>query len=134
MLNFQVTPTLVALATPKPKKEPEDFEQYENPYDLPREYRKIKSVGYQNLATPKKSDKPPTKDDTDPFKISPNALKCKTTEETKKLAVPKPDQSEAPKVIAISKAALKKLKPDKEQYFAKLATPRQQQWSKLCNL
>lgn len=127
MLEFEPTPNLVALATPKVPPEAPDFEQYQNPFDIPRDYRKIKTAGYKTLASPKNPRKRFVKAEQkeETFEISPNALKCKPSEGTKQLAVPKKDLSEPPRPgFIISKAALKKLKPDKEQYFAKLATAR----------
>lgn len=115
------------MSTPKVQPEEEEFEPYQNPYDIPREYRKVKTAGYKELANPKNPRKRFQKGDnkSETFDVSPNALKYKLSEETKKLSAPKADRSEPPRPgFVVSKAALKKLKPDKEEYYAKLATPR----------
>lgn len=126
-LEFEPTPNIVALSQPKVMPEPTDFELYQNPYDVPREYRKIKTAGYQALSTPRNPRKRYIKGDNGPdtFEVSPNALKYKPSEMTTNLAKPKDDRGETPRPgFTVSKAALKKLKPDKEKYFATLATPK----------
>lgn len=128
-LEFEITPNLQALANPITRPEPAGFEPYENPYEVPREYRKIKTVGYKALATPRSTRKRFVKGDnvSEKFEVSTNALKYKPTDVVKKLAEPKRDISQPPRAgFAVSKAALKKLKPDKEKYYAKLASPRKQ--------
>lgn len=131
VLTFDITPRLLQLTTPfKPPVEDEP-EMYQNPFDVPREFRKVTSKGVSALATPKptRSRKRFVKGDNASlvFAVSPNALKAKPSAITKKLAEPKKNMQEGPRAnpFAVSKAAVSKkpLPKEKALYYAKLATP-----------
>lgn len=96
-------------------------------YIPPARYRRIKSVGYKKLATPKtlrtKFVRPATTNDI--FPISPFALKYKPSANIKKMAKPKKDYGERPRLTAfqVPKTALLKLSKAKQTYYAQMAMP-----------
>lgn len=125
--RYDATPNVCALAVPKKEFTPEEEDMtYENPYDIPREYRNVKTFGTKKLAEPKSTRKKFLKGDNASvvFVISPNALKCKPSEYTTKLAEARKDLSEGENnnAFSVKPAALKKLNKVKNDYYSKLAT------------
>lgn len=98
-------------------------------YIPPARYRRIKSMGYKKLATPKsgrtrvKFVRPATTNDI--FPISPFALKYKPSANIKKMAKPKKDYGERPRANAfqVPKKALSKLSKAKQTYYTEMAMP-----------
>lgn len=131
VLNFDITPRLLKLTTPFKEPVEDEPEMYENPFEIPREYRNVKSTGLTALAAPRssRSRKRFVKGDNASvvFDVSKAAMKAKPSEKTKKLAEPKKNMQEEPKAnpFGVSKAAASKkpLAKDKSEYYAKLATP-----------
>lgn len=108
----------------------EPVEMYTNPYDIPRQLQKIKSVGLAKLMLARYSRKKYVKAENASklFEISPNVLKHKASERTKKLAVPRPNLLEKQKTdcFSVNKKALKDLSAAKKKYydeFTKGCTP-----------
>lgn len=135
-LEYEPSEKIISLSKPVKRKrfstidEVPEMELYENPHEVPRDYRNIKSGGTTALATPKKS-KARKKYVQDPnaaklFEISPNALKCKASENTKKLAKPKMDNSDKQKenCFGVKPAALKQLPKKRQVHYERLSTPR----------
>lgn len=132
VLNFKMTPHYEFLATPfKARDAGDDFEPYENPFDVPREYAKITTVGIKQLAEPRLGVKTKRWQRGDNasvvFEVSKSAMKAKTSANTKKLAEPRKNMQEAPKAnpFAVKPAACAKkpMPPAKKEYYDKLATP-----------
>lgn len=128
VLNFEMTPAYEWLATPfKPVQPAPDIEPYENPYEPPRELRKIKGTGLPALAEPRVKTKRFVKGDNASvvFEVSEFAKKAKPSEATKKLAEPRKDIGKPPKAnaFAVSKSALKPLKGAKLIYYNKMSEP-----------
>lgn len=105
-------------------------EMYTSPFDIPRQLQKITSVGLQKLMLPRNPRKKYVKAENASklFQISPNVLKHKASEKTKKLAEPRPNLLEKQKAdcFSVNKKALMKLSTAKQKYydeFAKGKTP-----------
>lgn len=105
-------------------------------YIPPARYRRIKSIGYKKLATPKlrrtKFVRPATTNDI--FPISPFALKYKPSARIKKIAKPKKDYGERHRLNAfqVPKTALAKVSKAKQTYYSQLAMP--PKWKKIPKL
>lgn len=134
-LEYEPSSNVVLLATPLKRKcfnavdESPDAEMYERPTEVPREYRKIQSVGIRALSAPRKPRKFYVKDPNASkimLEISPNALKHKASAKTKSLAKPRFVQVEQPKenCFGVNPAALKKLPKKRQVLYDRLATPR----------
>lgn len=132
VLNFKMTPHYTFLATPfKPVEADDEFEPYESPYEVPRDYAKIKTVGIQQLAEPRLGIKTKRYQRGDNasivFEVSKMAMKAKPSEKTKKLAEPRKNMQEEakPNPFSVKPAACAKkpMPPAKVEYYVKLSTP-----------
>lgn len=106
-------------------EEIQPVDMYENPYDIPRQYQKITSVGLVKLKLARNPRKKYVKAENASklFEISPNVLKHKASEKTKKLAEPRPNLLEKQKTecFSVNKKALKKLSPAKQNFYDEFA-------------
>lgn len=102
-------------------EEIQTVEMYTNPYDIPRQYQKVKSVGLAKLMLARNPRKKYVKAEnaSNLFEISPNVLKHKASDKTKKLAVPRPNLLEKQKTdcFSVNKKALKTLSTVKQTYY-----------------
>lgn len=127
-LNFEMTPRYEQITMPfKPAYEEPFMEQYENPYNPPRDVANVKTLGIKALSEPRVKTKRFARGDNASviFEVSKNAIKAKTTEHTKKLAKPRIVNQEEPKenAFTVSRAALNPLKKDKLEYYTNLSKP-----------
>lgn len=106
-----------------------EIEQYTSPYEVPKEYAHVRSLGIRKLAKPAKQRKKYVRGDEIvmkvPNEISKNALKCKASMRVVKLAMPMPSRLEKQKqnCFSVNPKAFKKLNKARRECCDRLAKP-----------
>lgn len=124
-LKYKMTKRMDTIATPFKPPPDDPLPEYERCAPVPRIYDAIATVGIAKLAQPRVVRKRWTRADAASvvFTVSEGAKKYKTSARMKVLCKPKTVDSEEPvkEPFAVKKSGLKKILPDKEAIYRKLA-------------